>query len=405
MQPPFTQPIPKIVWCAVYTRHSSSNKEDLSSCDVQREDCLQFIASHKAEGWIPLFDRFDDEAASGATLDRPALQRMLELVRRRRVDIIVVHRFDRLARSVAGYASIIQELRKFGVRLAFVTAPDLGHTASDNFMLNLLVSFAEFEREMIAGRIADARAAMKSRGLRIAGAVPFGFEADLRTKQLVPVEEEASVVRWMFERAAAGELPARIADLANAQGWRTKSSTGRRSGKTHGGNLWTARQVLATLRNPVYIGRFHDRDGTRHGEHASLVTKQVFDAVATLLDSRRTRIPGAHYEIKWPLQGRLYCAQCDRLMSPQTNRYRNRVYLYYRCRSTAGGVRPCGRQVSAWVIESAVTQKVSTKSTAPSTDAEIWEQVEQVVYDPRTTAVLVRLVKPDAVEPDEAESA
>jgi site-specific DNA recombinase len=156
-------------------------------------------------------ERFDDDGLSGATLDRPALQRLLALVRNDEVDTIVVYRLDRLARSLLACANLLQELREHGVGLAIVTAPELGYAAQDSFMLNLLASFAEFEREMIAARIAESRARRKARGRRIAGAVPFGYEADRRTKQLVLNEEEAAITRWIFERAAASDTPASIA--------------------------------------------------------------------------------------------------------------------------------------------------------------------------------------------------
>lgn len=149
---------------------------------------------------------------------------------------------------------LLDELRRLEVPLFIVTAPDLGDSAQDSFMLNILASFAEFEREMIASRIADTRALLKQRHLRFAGGVPFGYDADRRTKQLMPNEEESAVVKWMFAEAAAGRKPADIAVAANGLGYRTKVSIALRTGNKRGGNLWTARQVVATLRNPVHIG-------------------------------------------------------------------------------------------------------------------------------------------------------
>lgn len=134
-----------------------------------------------------------------------------------------------------------------------VTAPELGHSAQDTFILNILASFAEFEREMIAARIAESRERLKARHLRIAGGVPFGYDADRRSKQLVPNAEESAVVKWMFAEAAAGTKPAEIAEAANTRGWRTKISVALRTGDKRGGNPWTARQVVATLRNPVHV--------------------------------------------------------------------------------------------------------------------------------------------------------
>jgi len=161
----------------------------------------------------------------------------------------------------------------------------------------------------------------------------------------------------MFAQAAAGQAPAEIAKEANARGWRTKVKVGRRTGKEYGGNPWTARQVLATLRNPVYTGVFQERESTRSGCHEPIITTAVFDAVAAQLRARRTRVPGqVSYGFAWPLKGLIRCAVCDRPMTPHTVRHRNCVYRYYRCRSTAGGWKPCGTQVSAGVLEHAVLQ-------------------------------------------------
>ena len=381
----------RLVRCAIYTRQSVSSDDGLSSCQVQFEACEAFVNSQRSVGWLLLSERFDDESYSGATTERPALQRLLALVRARKVDQVVIHRLDRLSRSVLGCATLFQELRKFGAGLVIVTALELGQNAHDGFILNILASFAEFEREMIAGRIAESRARLKARGLRIAGAVPFGFQADPRTKQLVPVEQEAVIVRWMFERAAAGETPASIAAAANAQGWKTKVRIGRSTGKHHGGIIWTARQVVATLRNPFYLGQFREKQGVRFGKHDPIVTSDVFAAAAAQLEARRTRTPGKRYEIAWPLKGRIICAICDRPMSPHTIRYRNVLYRYYRCRSTAGGRAPCGHQVSAHAIETAVEVNVSRQL---GQESQIWNLIDVVIYDHRDEGIRVRLIPP-----------
>ncbi len=265
-------------------------------------------------------------------------------------------------------------------------------------MLNILASFAEFEREMIAGRIAESRARLKARGLRIAGAIPFGFETDQRTKQLLPKEEEACIVRWMFERAAKGETPAAIAEAANALGYRTKLQTGRRSGKQHGGNIWTARQVISTVRNPVYTGQFWDKGGARFGRHQSIVSSELFEDAAAQLLARRTRTPGKRYEIDWPLKGRIECARCSRPMTPHTIRHGNVIYRYYRCRSTAGGRAPCGRQVSAPAIENAVVENIAPRLSIHGQEAPIWDSIERVVYHYRTDGIRVSVTLP--VQPE-----
>jgi site-specific DNA recombinase len=224
-------PLRTPVRCAIYTRQSVDAHDDFSSCRVQFDQCDAFVRSQRGLDWIVVEERFDDEGYSGASPDRPALQRLLNLVRSDGLDRVVVYRLDRLSRNLRDFVNLSQELRDHKVALTVVTAPLLGVAALDQMMLNVLASFAEFEREMTATRIAEAREYLKSHGRRVAGAVPFGYAADPRTKQLVAVPEEAEVVSRMFDWAAAKMPPSTIATIANAQGWRTKNN-----------NRWTPRQ-------------------------------------------------------------------------------------------------------------------------------------------------------------------
>ncbi|MBZ5623707.1 MAG: recombinase family protein [Acidobacteriia bacterium] len=377
-----------------------SSDDGLSSCQVQFEACDEFVGSQRSNGWVLIEERFEDDGYSGATSDRPALQRVLNLIRKREVDRLVLYRLDRLSRSLLGCASILHELRECGVGLVIVTAPELGNSAQDSFMLNILAAFAEFEREMIASRIAESRVRLKARGQRIAGAVPFGYEADPRTKQLLQSASEAAAVKWMFDQAATAKTPAEIADAANAKGWRTKETTGRRTAKQHGGNVWTARQVIATLRNPVYLGLFRDKGDFRIGHHEAIVSHELFAAVSAQLEARRTRRPGKRYQIDWPLKGRITCAVCGTPMSPHTIRYRNFIYRYYRCRSTAGGQRPCGRQISAPAIEGAVRQNLEMLWGVHLDEDQIRVHVESVVYDHRVRSVNATFIRPPEPEED-----
>ena len=177
-------------------------------------------------------------------------------------------------------------------------------------MLSVLASFAEFEREMTATRIAEARAYLKSKGRRIAGAVPFGYAAEPRTKQLIVVPEEGEVVSTMFRWAAAKVRPSTIASYANAMGWQTRT-----------GNPWTARQVLFTLANYVYAGLVVDGFGFRDGCHEALIERRVYHEVQNILALRRTRAPGrSSKHLPWLLIGLAYCGKCQRLLSTHVRR-------------------------------------------------------------------------------------
>jgi len=236
--------------CAIYTRQSVARpNDDFTSCDAQRDMCLVRIRANAFQGWIVLGERFDDFGESGATMDRPALQRLLARVAAREVDRVVVHRLDRLVRSVRDWTEIVATFKRYGTQLT-VAAGDLhlGDLAMSDLVLNVLATFAEFEREMIGERLRDARASLRSRGLRNAGRVPFGYTADPLSHQLVVQPEQAPVVKRMFEMAAAGAPPSAIAMWINSNGLDDRRVLdGRQS--------WTSRAVLRVLGNRVYLGR------------------------------------------------------------------------------------------------------------------------------------------------------
>lgn len=184
-----------------------------------------------------------------------------------------------------------------------------------------------------------------------------------------------------------------IAKEANARGWLTKA-----------GGLWTARQVIATLRNPVYLGLFRDGGSVRSGHREPIIEKELFDAAAERLESRRTRQPGKRLAIEWPLKGLLRCAECGRGMSPHTVRKGPRVYRDYRCRSTAGGQSPCGNQVAAYAIERAVQGKISKRTGANVYLNEIGNHVESITYDAGTGMIEARLTVTETTTEDSERS-
>lgn len=207
--------------CAIYTRQSVDPHDDLSSCQVQFDACQAWIDSLRSLGFVLIEERFDDEGYSGTTLDRPALQRLLNVVRSGGIEQLVIYRLDRLSRNLRHFTALFEKLGEHNVALEIVTAPGLGNGSMDKLMLNVLGSFAEFERDLTASRIAETRAHLKAHGRRIAGATPFGYFADPHTKQLVVCDEEASAVIRMFQWAAQGITPSVIASYANALGWIT----------------------------------------------------------------------------------------------------------------------------------------------------------------------------------------
>ncbi len=256
----------------------------------------------------------------------------------------MVHRLDRLSRRVADCASLMAEFKDLGVRLLVAAAPELADSASHTLLLNLMSCFAEFEREMIVSRIAEKRASLIARKRRIAGRTPFGYSADC-AKQLVPVPEEATIVRELFEFVSAGMLPCEIEKIAAERGWRTRT-----------GRSWTARQVLDTVSNPVYTGHFRVPGGTRPGVHSAIVSQGLFERCARITASRRTTPNGPRRRTVWTsLQGKVRCARCGQLMNVHVNHRGSVRYLTFRCRRAAAGEKACsGTQVRMFEIEQQV---------------------------------------------------
>ena len=390
---------------AIYTRQSASDDgKVLSSCEAQFGICEDFVNARADPTWRWVGERLDDVGFTGADTNRPALQRLLRLVREGRIDKVVVYRLDRLTRSLRDSLDILEALRTAGVDLLIVTSPELGSAATDALLLNLMALFAQFEREMIRARLADTRAALKRHGRRLAGRVPYGYDVDSRTKQFVVNAGEARRVRAMFQMAADGMLPREIAAVANEQGWRTKRTVAKRSGKVSGGGPWTPRQVLSLLTNPVYLGLFADGDGTRPGEHPAIVSPELFERAREQIEARRTTKRSRRSAgIQWPLRGKILCSRCGRPMSTHTTHRGPVVYRHYRCRSHAGGRPPCkGSALPAHEIENAVAEILADPSLVDSLPGLTKDQRQllrrfQVAWDLLDTRSRMRLL-PEIVQ-------
>ena len=354
---------------AIYTRQSTDTTADFSSCDAQYAVCQDFAKASGEANHYWCGQCFDDEGRSGVTLDRPALRRLRKVIELGGIDRLYVVALDRLSRRLADMITLLDELERAGVELRLVHQPELGQAAESRLLRHILASFAEFEREMIAARIAETRAYLKKHGRRLAGPEPFGYDADPDTKHLVPNTREARRVRANIKRAAAGQTPTEIARRVDHLGWRTKRWVSRRSGRTIGGGRWTARRVLDVLRNPVYISRFADNEATRPGCHAAIVLTEAFKLVQHLLDERRGGHPGTRRRHRFPLRGKVIYPKCRRPLATYVTQRRLAkiaavVNRYYRCRWPAVGRLPCrGVQYPACELERFVCDVLAESST------------------------------------------
>jgi len=275
--------------CAIYTRKSSDEglDQDFNSLDAQREACEAYIRSQTHEGWVAMSDHFDDGGFSGGTTDRPALQNLLEAVRARRIDVIVIYKIDRLTRALADFARLAELFDEHQVSFVSVTQQFNTTTSMGRLMLNVLLSFAQFEREITGERIRDKIAASKKKGLWMGGTPPMGYEAKDRT--LVVVPETAEIVRSIFRTyLEVGSVPALVRALKE-QGIRTnrrKLSDGREVG----GRTFQRGQLYQMLANPLFIGRIRHKDKVYPGHHPPIIDQGLWEAVQKQLGENRCGI-------------------------------------------------------------------------------------------------------------------
>jgi len=268
---------PKQLRCAIYTRKSTEHNLDLAfnSLDAQREACEAYIKSQAHEGWTLVPDRFDDGGISGASLDRPALQLLLQGVGDGRVDVIVVYKVDRLTRSLADFAKLVELFDAHEASFVSVTQSFNTTSSMGRLTLNVLLSFAQFEREVIGERVRDKIAASKRKGLWVGGPVPLGYRTE--AKKLVVVPNDAEAVRIIFTRyLALGSFGMLIDDLDRLGIKPRNSKLGR----------FMVGPLAHMLKNRFYIGEVAYRGEVHEGEHAPIIDKELFLAVQAKLQER-----------------------------------------------------------------------------------------------------------------------
>lgn len=237
---------------------------------------------------------------------------------------------DRLTRRLVDLAKLLGIFEVHGVELSVILDPRYGETASNRLMTNIVAAASQFQQELTRERMAETRAALKRKGRRVAGKLPYGYVSDPTTRQLKVDPAAAEHVRQMFQMAADGKRPAEIAGHAKTAGW------------DGGAGNWTARRVLKMLSNPTYAGSIRNGTGTLPGQHEPIVSTALFEQLRETVTSRRSRTPGrSKSSVTWPLRGILKCGRCGRAMSPSLSGHGNVQYRHYRCRSSAGGRPPC----------------------------------------------------------------
>ena len=315
--------------CAIYTRKSSEEglEQDFNSLLAQREACEAFIASQSGEGWRLIKTTYDDGGLSGGTIERPALRSLLDDVEQGRVDVIVVYKVDRLTRSLADFAKMVEVFDAHGVSLVAVTQQFNTTTSMGRLTLNVLLSFAQFEREVTGERIRDKIAASKKKGMWMGGFVPVGYLK--RDHRLVIDQQEAATVRLIFRRYHELKSVRLLKQDLDRRGRVSKIRIGR-NGLEMGGKAYSRGKLYKLLSNPIYIGQIKHLENCHLGQHEAIISRDLWDKTQQLLAQHAVRRAGVTGEpTANPLAGRLFDENGQTLSTTHTlkNGHRHRYYV------------------------------------------------------------------------------
>jgi len=363
------RPALRRVRCAILTRTSTEEGLDseFNSLDAQRESGEAYVASQKHEGWVALSTRYDDGGYSGATLDRPALQRLLADIEAGKVDCVVVYKLDRLTRSLLDFAKLVEVFDRHNVSFVSVTQHFDTSTSMGRLMVNILLSFAQFEREIIGERIRDKVAATRRKGKYTGGPPVLGYDVDRERKRLVVNAEQAALVLRIFSDFVETGSTTTLAQQLNEQGHTTKSWT-TKEGRHRAGTPWNKVLVYRVLNNPLYIGEVTHKGERYPGEHEPIITQKMWDQVHSILaQNSHTRAVRTRTKTPALLRGIIRCAHCDCSMGPSSTKRRGKVYRYYVCihgSKHGAGSCPVGT-VPAGEIERAVIEQLRAVFETP----------------------------------------
>ena len=383
-----TRPI-RSLRCAIYTRKSSEEGLDMefNSLDAQRESCEAYIASQRSEGFAAIRERYDDGGHSGGTLERPALQRLLADVEDGLIDVIVVYKIDRLSRSLMDFAKLVEIFDRNNVTFVSVTQSFNTTTSMGRLTLNILLSFAQFEREVIGERIRDKIAASRKRGMWMGGFVPLGYRVENR--KLLIEETESATVRMIFERFVAIGSATVLAKTLAAENVRT-----RRGKPIDKGFLYKL------LNNRVYIGEAVHKGTSYPGEHEAIIDRALWDKVHAILQtSPRQRAANTRSQTPALLKGLIF-TDTGTAMTPTATKKGSKLYRYYTSMDLIRSrmVDAAGPQrLPAGMVEDAVIGEIRRMIATPEVRARTLAALQADMPDVDDKAVIAALGEFDAL--------
>ena len=372
--------------CAVYSRVSTDEQtsQEYNSLHAQRDAAEAFVASQRAEGWVLVPDHYDDGGISGATLERPALQRLLRDIEADRIDIVVCYKIDRLSRSLMDFSRLIEVFDANSVTFVSVTQSFSTTTSMGKLTLNILLSFAQFEREVIGERVRDKIAASRARGIWMGGPVPLGYRVENR-KLLVDAAAGATV-RRVFEGFVETRSATRLIPILQAEGHVTKT-----------GCPFDKGSIARLLANRVYVGEAVHKGQSYPGEHDAIISQEVWDRVQAILqEGPRSRGGRARAQTPALLRGLLFGAD-GRAMTPSHTRKRGRLYRYYVSQSVLKGGPDDApfRRLPAGKIEGLVMEQVRALLRQPEIVVGTWRAAQAEAPDINEAEVRDALIRLD----------
>ena len=368
----------RAIRCAIYSRksHEEGLDQEFNSLDAQRQSAESYIESQRHEGWQCIRKRYDDPGFSGGTMERPALTELLSDIEARRIDCVVVYKVDRLSRSLLDFAKLISLFDEHAVSFVSVTQQFNTTTSMGRLTLNILLSFAQFEREIIGERIRDKKLATARQGKFFGGGPILGL--DIVDRRYVVNDEEAKRVRSIFDLFEQLESCRKVAVALNAEGIRTKRHT-TKSGQPRGGKEWTYRSVYQLLINRKYIGQIVHKGKAYPGEHEAILGVEQFERVQAQLRANKT-YTHKHQVRRFALLRRMIrCGHCGGRVMPAWTNNHGREYRYYTCaKKVRTGYGECLLPaLPAGEIETAVVDQLRTLMRHPEVIARTHREISK----------------------------
>ncbi len=370
--------------CAIYTRKSTDEglDQEYNSLEAQRDAGTAYVTSQRHEGWIALDDGYDDGGFSGGNIDRPGLRRLLADIEARKIDIVVVYKIDRLTRSLADFAKLVEVFDRNGVSFVSVTQQFNTTTSMGRLTLNILLSFAQFEREVTSERIRDKVAASKAKGMWMGGVPPLGY--DVVERKLVVNEDEAALVRDIFRRYAEHGSAARLVRELAVEGHTTKTWT-TQTGNLHQGRPIDQQFLHVLLRNRIYLGEISLKGQWFAGQHVAIVPQKLWNAAHAFVERRKQGPRERNTQHPALLAGLLFAPDGQKMLQSYTRKKNGRHYRYYvpylHKRNAAGTVCDPGASVighlPAAEIENAVLAQVHAALSAPEVLIGVWRSCQR----------------------------